>query len=47
MAEVSEKFAFIFLYLKISTFVRIVCLKSGHLSNTPNKKTANYFNGGE
>jgi len=31
MAAVNEIFLFIFLYLKISTLVRIVRLKSGHV----------------
>ena len=44
MLEVNEKFVFIFLYLKISTFVFSV-IKSDHLNNIPNIKTMNYFNG--
>ena len=38
MAEVNEKFVFIFILFFKFQHLCVVCIKSGHLSNLPNKK---------
>ena len=45
MVEVNEKFFKKFFVYKFQHLY--VCLKSGHLTNIPNTKTMNYFNGGQ
>jgi len=46
MAEVNEKFIFIFC-IEIFQHLHLVCSECDHLNNIPNKKTKNYFNGGQ
>jgi len=38
MAEVNEKFVFIFFCILIFQHLCVVCLESNHLNNVPNKK---------